>query len=146
MWRESKNKLCMKESPPLFAFQPGVKLLDWNLSGENICLTVAVSGPAQNSTSRRIGPVQNPSICSVGLVHNTIHIIGAYKEEPRSGHLVQYLNNMSHGQNLSSTSGEPEFLAQKFFKNSSLWTSTEKLPIGDSNWIKIMPKLCLKDA
>jgi hypothetical protein len=24
----------------------------------------------------------------------------------------QYLNNMSHGQNLSSTSGEPEFVAQ----------------------------------
>jgi len=24
----------------------------------------------------------------------------------------QYLDNMSHGQNLSSTSGEPEFVAQ----------------------------------
>jgi hypothetical protein len=28
----------------------------------------------------------------------------------RPGH-VQYLNNMIHGQNLSSTSGEPEFVA-----------------------------------
>jgi hypothetical protein len=35
-------------------------------------------------------------------------------EELRSGHPVQYLNNLSLGQNLSSTSGEPEFVAQKF--------------------------------
>jgi hypothetical protein len=29
---------------------------------------------------------------------------------------VQYLNKMSHGQNLSSTSGEPEFVAQVAFE------------------------------
>jgi hypothetical protein len=29
---------------------------------------------------------------------------------------LKYLNNMSHGQNLSSTSGEPEFVAQYFFE------------------------------
>ncbi len=28
------------------------------------------------------------------------------------GHPVQYLNNMNHGQNLSSTSGGPEFVVQ----------------------------------
>ncbi len=28
----------------------------------------------------------------------------------------QYLNNMSHGRNLSSTSGEPDFDAQQFFE------------------------------
>jgi hypothetical protein len=39
----------------------------------------------------------------------SIHIMG-------SGHPVQYLNNMGHGQNLSSTSGESEFVAQKFFE------------------------------
>jgi hypothetical protein len=30
----------------------------------------------------------------------------------RSGHPIQYLTNMSHGQNLSSTSGEPVFVVQ----------------------------------
>ncbi len=34
----------------------------------------------------------------------------------KSGPHVQYLNNMSHGQNLSSTSGQPEIVAQKFFE------------------------------
>jgi hypothetical protein len=28
------------------------------------------------------------------------------------GHPVQYLKNLSHGQNRSSTSGEPEFVAR----------------------------------
>jgi hypothetical protein len=30
--------------------------------------------------------------------------------------VVQYLSNMRHGQNLSSTSGEPEFVAQSCFE------------------------------
>jgi len=38
------------------------------------------------------------------------------REEPRSGHTVQYLNNMGQGQNLSSTTGDPEFVAQEFFE------------------------------
>jgi hypothetical protein len=36
------------------------------------------------------------------------------REELRTGHPVQYLNKISHGQNLNSPSGEPEFVAQKF--------------------------------
>jgi hypothetical protein len=42
---------------------------------------------------------------SVLYVLYTVHII-------ESGRPAQYLNNMSHGQNLRSTSGEPEFVAQ----------------------------------
>jgi hypothetical protein len=34
---------------------------------------------------------------------HTLHISGTEKEELRSGHPVQYLNNMSHGQKLKST-------------------------------------------
>ncbi len=37
-------------------------------------------------------------------------------KELRSGHPDQCLNNMTHGQNLSSTSGESEFAAQLFFE------------------------------
>jgi hypothetical protein len=37
---------------------------------------------------------------------------GIYEFGYRSGHPVQYLNNVSHGVNLGSTSGEPEFVAQ----------------------------------
>jgi hypothetical protein len=51
-----------------------------------------------------LGP--RPSICS--------HIIGQ-REELRSGHPVQKLNNISHGKNRSSTSGKPEFVEQQFF-------------------------------
>jgi hypothetical protein len=37
-------------------------------------------------------------------------------KEKSSGHLVQCMNNMSHEQNLSSNSGDPEFVAQYFFE------------------------------
>ncbi len=47
------------------------------------------------------------------------HIIGTERIKS-SGHTkpVQYLNNVSHEQNLSSASGEPEFVSHrmKFFK------------------------------
>jgi hypothetical protein len=39
------------------------------------------------------------------------------ENELRSDRSIQYLNNRSYGQNLSSTSGQT-FVAQKFFKNS----------------------------
>jgi hypothetical protein len=45
-------------------------------------------------------------------------------EELRSGRPVQYLNNMSHGQNLRSTSDEPEFIVQKFFEIPASAVST----------------------
>jgi hypothetical protein len=34
----------------------------------------------------------------------------------RSGHPIQYLNKINYLQNPSSTTGEPEFVAQKFFE------------------------------
>jgi hypothetical protein len=45
-------------------------------------------------------------------------------KELRSRTPVQYWNNMSHGQNLSSTSGEPEFVA---LWNSSFWITSRLL-------------------
>jgi hypothetical protein len=49
------------------------------------------------------------------------------REELSSGHPVQYLNNISHGQNLGSSSGEPEFMAHYFFEipESSLCKNEE---------------------
>ncbi len=41
-----------------------------------------------------------------------IHIIGDRGRVLRSGQPVQYLNNMSLGLKLSSTSGQPDFVAQ----------------------------------
>jgi hypothetical protein len=38
------------------------------------------------------------------------------KTSCRLGHPVQYLNTMSHEQNLSTTSGAPEFVAQYFLE------------------------------
>ncbi len=49
------------------------------------------------------------------------------REELRSGHPVPYLDNISHGQNLSSTSGELEFV---ILWNSSLsYMSTKSTPL-----------------
>ncbi len=39
-----------------------------------------------------------------------MHTQDGHSEGLRSGRPVQYLNNMIHGQNLSSTSGEPELV------------------------------------
>jgi hypothetical protein len=44
-----------------------------------------------------------------------IHVIGT-ERRAKIRQPVQYLNNISHGQNLSSTSGEPEFVAQELFE------------------------------
>ncbi len=46
----------------------------------------------------------------------SMHTHNRDREELRSGHPVQYLHNISHGQNLSSSSGEPEFVVQEFFE------------------------------
>jgi hypothetical protein len=43
------------------------------------------------------------------------------REELRSAQSVQYLNNISLGQKLSSTSGQPEFVATEILSNSSIW-------------------------
>jgi hypothetical protein len=56
----------------------------------------------------------NPRSChprlTLGLASLCCHI-KEQREELRSGHPVQYWNNMSHGQNLSSASGKLEFVA-----------------------------------
>jgi hypothetical protein len=52
--------------------------------------------------------------------HSRLFFEKSLGEELRSGHPVQYLHNMSHGQNLSSTAGEPEFVAQQFFEIPAL--------------------------
>jgi hypothetical protein len=45
-----------------------------------------------------------------------IHIIGTERRaQVRPTCSIQYLSNMSHGQNLGSTSGGPEFVALLFF-------------------------------
>jgi hypothetical protein len=49
---------------------------------------------------------------ALGRTPQCQHIIGTHREDLRLGLSVQYLNTMTHGQNLSSTSGEPEFVAQ----------------------------------
>jgi hypothetical protein len=53
--------------------------------------------------------------------------------------MVQYLNNMIHGPNLSSTSGEPEFVAQKVFEftasPSTFYLSNYKELFHLWNWL-----------
>jgi hypothetical protein len=48
--------------------------------------------------------------------HSLVFTREGQREELWSGQPVQYLNNMSHGQNLSLTSGESEFVAQYLFE------------------------------
>jgi hypothetical protein len=43
-----------------------------------------------------------------------MHTHNRDREQLRSDHPVQNLYNISHGQNLSSSSGEPEFVVQEF--------------------------------
>jgi hypothetical protein len=50
-----------------------------------------------------------------------IHNRGREKSSGQATHPVQYLNNMSHGQNLSSTSGEPELLHSNSLKFQPLF-------------------------
>jgi hypothetical protein len=48
-----------------------------------------------------------------------------------------YLNNMIHGKNISSTSGEPEFFAQKFFEKLQPLTSD---PLVGRGWERMHPQ------
>ncbi len=68
-----------------------------------------------------------PPLCSLILVCLSQHRwLNAIRQEKAPSHSlaitieipksVQYFQNMSHGQNLSSTAGEPEFFAQYFFE------------------------------
>ena len=60
----------------------------------------------------REGVWASPKEISVRLKWKIPHGHKKGHKELRSGHPDQCLNNMTHGQNLSSTSGEPEFVAQ----------------------------------